>query len=165
LALCLLPWLNCALPLVLTQDAKQSTNFMLLIVGAGAFFVGRIYVLLVAAGSMASWTAIAWRHLPEASWVHYGFAIVTSAIVALLIQESRVRAAEEIFRLSQREFASRLKRAEALGELHHEINNPLQALGDAAYLIKAGNLTVVPLLQESVERIRRVVHATDDYIP
>jgi signal transduction histidine kinase len=110
-------------------------------------------------------TAIAWRHLPEASWVHYGFAIVTSAIVALLIQESRVRAAEEIFRLSQREFASRLKRAEALGELHHEINNPLQALGDAAYLIKAGNLTVVPLLQESVERIRRVVHAMDDYIP
>jgi signal transduction histidine kinase len=165
LALSLLPWSNCALALVLTQDAKQSTNFMLLVIGAGAFFLGRVYVLLFASWSMATWLALAWRHLPDARWVHYGFAVLSSTVVAILIQESRVRAAEEIFRLSEREFAWKLKRAQALRDLHHEINNPLQALSDAAYLIESGDLTVVPLLKDSLDRIRKVVRAMDGYIP
>lgn len=91
MALVCLVLLNCTLHLLLTGDPKQTTNFILLIVGVGSFYVSA-RGLFFSIGLIVTVWVVAFVSIHSGQLVHYSFAIFTASVISLLARYVRMRA-------------------------------------------------------------------------
>lgn len=88
----LLVLINSLLHLLMTAEPMQSTNLVLLVMGAGFLFLSTGWLAASLIATFGGWLAVA-RFVASgaAEWMHFGFALFTASIVAMLIQFARQR--------------------------------------------------------------------------
>lgn len=81
---------NSWLHMVLTHDMLQSTNFMLLIVGVGFFFLSRRWFASFVFLIVLAWaSALYWFAIPLDDIVHFCFGLVSAGLLASLAHYAR----------------------------------------------------------------------------
>ena len=83
--------LNSFLHLYLTSEPRQTTNFMLLAIGVGFFFLSTRWFVLVLVAIIAGWGLVAYRAGPAPAWLHFAFALFTATVLSILVHAVRVR--------------------------------------------------------------------------
>jgi signal transduction histidine kinase len=105
---------NSVLHLYLSSDPVQSTNLMLLVIGAGFFFLSAKWLTTVIAVTIAGWALVCWRAVPSPDWMHFGFGLLTACVLCLLAFVVRCRSLRRLEKLRlQNELQNR--------QLQHEI--------------------------------------------
>lgn len=205
---------NSVTHLLLTGDPKQTTNFMLLIVGAGSFYLSRRWLGVAISLIVAAWW-LAYLRLPARSdFIHYIFALVTATVIAFLTialhrraliaaacfnwkqqqQIALVEAKDEELQKTNLQLEDRVRErtaeleqeierrrvleraafeAEKLAAtgrmaatIAHEINNPLESVGNLLYLIEsnpdvpAETLNRARLAQQELGRVSHIAKQT-----
>lgn len=92
-AMFLLVLLNSLLHLFLTAEPMQTTNLVLLVIGAGFLFLSTSWLAWSLIVTFSGWLAVALtvKSVTAAEWTHLGFALFTASVVAMLIQLVRQR--------------------------------------------------------------------------
>ncbi len=107
-AVCLV-LLNSLLHLWLTADPLQTTNIILLIIAAGLLFLSRTWLLIAYGLCLGGWLAVALLSPPHPSWVHFGFALISSLAVSAIAFSAR---RSSLARLERLRIQDRLQKAE-----------------------------------------------------
>jgi PAS domain S-box-containing protein len=94
----------------------QTTNLMLLAIGAGCFFLSLAWLLLFYAATFAGWAVIAATAPPEPTWLHFGFALVTATGLSAIIYSVRVRTFQRLESLRLQDLARQENLEEALAQ-------------------------------------------------
>lgn len=145
-SLCLL---NATAQMYITGDGHQSTNFGLLLVAMGLFFLSRLYLALSFGLILSVWLSAAYVvDGLEEDGIHFGFMMFLAMVIALLAQEIRLRgtrrliamraeAAERERKLNQALAKAQLyataerenkAKTEFLANMSHELRTPLNAI-------------------------------------
>src|ERR1051326_2746703 len=90
-ALAMVPLFNSFITLYLLSEPQQTTNFMLVIIGAGLFFLSTPWLALVIAVTFLSWLFVVWQAPPSPSWVHFGFAMISATVISFFTHSVRLR--------------------------------------------------------------------------
>jgi PAS domain S-box-containing protein len=85
-----LVWINSLLHLIVTREAHQATNLMLLICAVGIYSLSLRLIYLVIAASLIGWGVIALTIIPESS-LHYLFGFGTASLLAVMSTIFRLR--------------------------------------------------------------------------
>jgi signal transduction histidine kinase len=83
--------LNSVVHMLITHDPKQTTNFILLIVGVGSFYVS-VRGLFFSIGLIVAVWLLAFSTLHSGQMVHYCFAMFTATLISLLARYVRMKA-------------------------------------------------------------------------
>jgi signal transduction histidine kinase len=83
---------NGAIHLLITSDPKQTTNFLLLIVAAGSFYLSRRKLTLAIIFTAGAWWFCFTRLPSRSDILHYVFALITATVIAFLTVALRRRA-------------------------------------------------------------------------
>jgi PAS domain S-box-containing protein len=83
---------NSLLHLSLVSEPQQTTNLMLLAVGAGCLFLSFPWLVLTLVVMAVSWGGVVWSLPPSPSWVHFGFGLLSASVLSLIVHMARVRA-------------------------------------------------------------------------
>lgn len=90
---------NSLLHIYLTAEPEQTTNLLLLIVGSGFLFLSAGWLALIIALTIIGWAGIALLNGYSPAWQHFGFALFTATVLALLVHTVRVRTMRRLERL------------------------------------------------------------------
>lgn len=90
---------NSLLHFYLVARPQETTNLMLLILGAGFVALSFRWLALVSAATLAGWVAVAATSLRSPSWRHFGFALLASTVLSLVVHAARVRTLRRLQRL------------------------------------------------------------------
>ena len=82
--------MNCAMSFYLTSDPKQTTTLILLIIGAGCFFLSAPWLSLVVAGSLGTWFYFVFNAVSPNDWLHFGIGLLISSLLSFFIHGVRV---------------------------------------------------------------------------
>lgn len=82
---------NSLLHLYLTAEPMQTTNLVLLAIGAGFLFLSLSWLGLILLISFLGWIVVALTATSSPEWQHFGFALFTASVLAVLIHLARVR--------------------------------------------------------------------------
>ena len=82
--------LNSAVHLFLTADPQQTLNFIFVLIAAGSLFLSTRWLSWFVLVTLASWLLIAGEAVFVQPWLHFGFALLMSTAVALLIHRFHV---------------------------------------------------------------------------
>lgn len=106
---------NCALHLALTGDPNQTTNFMLLVIGAGSFMLRIRWFVGLVLTVIAVWVSIAVSYRFVGLWGHFAIALLTATLIAVGVFVVRRRTLIELeeTRLQEQEAARRIRDSEA----------------------------------------------------
>jgi PAS domain S-box-containing protein len=132
--------LNSLLHLYLLSEPVQTTNVMLLLIGAGCFFLSSRWLAVVIVTALLGWSVVMWTAPPAPDWRHFGFALLTSTVLSVLVHAVRVRA---LCRLQGMLIQDELRQA----ELAAALASSEASKGELVDMIRA--------VQESEERFRR----------
>ncbi|MBN1955408.1 MAG: PP2C family protein-serine/threonine phosphatase [Anaerolineae bacterium] len=91
--------LNSLLHLALTAEPLQTTNLMLLVIGAGFLLLSTRCLALVITATVIGWLLVVWAAGPSPVWQHFGFALLTSTVLGVLVHTVRVRTLSRLERL------------------------------------------------------------------
>lgn len=118
---------NSAFTLAATGEPSQTTNLMIALITAGFIVLSTPWFALVVVASLGSWLASAWTHGWTSPWVHYAFALVSTAVAASLIHVFHRANLErlETLRISNEEH---LRRAEATAQRAHASESNLRLI-------------------------------------
>jgi PAS domain S-box-containing protein len=72
-------------------EPQQTTNLMLLVIGAGSLFLSTRWLLGFLAATLVGWALVVAGARPAPEWVHFGFALVTASALAAIIHVVRLR--------------------------------------------------------------------------
>ncbi|MCI0692967.1 PAS domain S-box protein [candidate division KSB1 bacterium] len=100
---------NSLVHLGLTSEPQQTTNLMLLAVGVGFLFLSTRWLVLILAATLAGWGGVVWQAAPSPAWLHFGFALFTSSVLAVVVHSARART---LRRLEQLRLQDELRKAE-----------------------------------------------------
>lgn len=81
---------NCAMSFYLTSDPMQTTTLILLVIGAGCFFLSVPWLLLVVAGSLGTWGYFVYSASSPNNWLHFGIGLVIASLLSFFIHGVRV---------------------------------------------------------------------------
>jgi len=107
-------WLNAILHLLLTFEPRQSTNFALLIIGAGCFFLGTGWFALCAGATVVSWVAAVCLAPASRDWVHFGFMLLAGSVLSLLVFTVRLRTFRRLEEMRAQDESRQLDLEEAM---------------------------------------------------
>ncbi len=115
--------INSLLHLYLTAEPQQTTNLVLLIVGVGVFFLSAGWLTLIIVLTLGGWAGLAWMNGFSQAWQHFGFALFTATVLAILVHIVRVRTMKRLERLRLQDEISKagLKTALAAAEEAHRV--------------------------------------------
>ena len=82
---------NCFLHLYFVPEPQQTTNLLLLIVGAGFLFLSTRWLAVAILTTLAGWALLVWRAPPSPNWMHFGFALYMATILSVMVHTVRVR--------------------------------------------------------------------------
>lgn len=136
--------LNSILHMAITQDAKQSTNFVLVILAVGAFFLSRRWAVIGIATAWAAWAGtVAFAAITD-GLVHYTFALLTGTVLAVIAITVRLNALRRAVIAGWAEHQQRVKVEKAEVEIQ-------RANAELEQRVRERTLQ---LQQEAEERIR-----------
>jgi PAS domain S-box-containing protein len=95
-------------------EPRQTTNLMLLVIGAGCFFLSVRWLVGFLAATLAGWAIIAATSLPSHDWNHFGFALASAIALSIIIHTLRVRTYARLEGLRLRDEARNAELAAAL---------------------------------------------------
>ncbi len=132
--------LNSLLHLVLTAEIKQTTNLLLLIVGAGSLLLSTAWFAVLLTATLTGWAAVMLAHpslalAPPSAALHLGIALLSATVLSVLIHNARVRTLRRVQRLRSRD-----------AEQRKELEAALQAA------------------QENEQRYRDLLHSANDLV-
>lgn len=82
---------NSLVHLGVTGDPLQTTNLILLLVGAGFLFLSIPMLVVLIVVTLAGWLILAGPALALPTWRHFGFALLSGAALGLILQATRLR--------------------------------------------------------------------------
>lgn len=82
---------NTLLHLYLTDSVAQSTNVMLLLLGVSFLSLSTRWYTLMMGTVLGGWGVTVWLTLPHDQLVHYGFAVLSAAVLATVVHVARRR--------------------------------------------------------------------------
>lgn len=82
---------NALLHFYITGDIAQSTNIILLLVSIGFLSLSTRWYAAMAGMTVVGWLLTVWMTLPHAQLTHYGFAVVSAAVLATVGHIARRR--------------------------------------------------------------------------
>lgn len=83
--------LNSLLHLSHLSDPQQTTYLILLIIGAGCFFLSTRWLVLVVTATWLGWGLVVWRAAPSPAWLHFGIALFIATVLSVFVYTVRVR--------------------------------------------------------------------------
>jgi hypothetical protein len=87
----LLPLSNSLLHLYLLGDPVQTTNVALVVVGVGCLILSARWLALVLALAVGGWAAVDWLEGGPPAWLHFGFMLLFSVVLSVIVHTVRVR--------------------------------------------------------------------------
>lgn len=87
---------NGLLHLEITDEVRQSSNLMLLMVGVGAVFLNTRWALATGVAILLGWTATVWPTPVDGEVVHYGAGLASATGLAVLVNIARRRAVDRL---------------------------------------------------------------------
>ncbi len=105
---------NSLLHLYLTAEPQQTANLLLLIVGVGVFFLSAGWLTLIIVLTLGGWASLAWMNGFPSSWQHFGFALFTTTVLAILVHIVRVKTMKRLERLRLQDEISKAELKAAL---------------------------------------------------
>lgn len=108
--------MNCSMSFYLTADPKQTTTLILLIIGAGCFFLSFPWLLLVVAGTLGVWSYFLFNASAPNDWLHFGIGLAIASLLSVFIHNVRVNT----YRLQQTMAFEERSHHEALIEAGHK---------------------------------------------
>jgi PAS domain S-box-containing protein len=98
---CMVAWIlgTDLLHLLLLGDPRQTTNLILLTLGTGLFFLSVRWLAFTVVMIWAGWGGVVWVAPPSSEWVHFGFALFSATVLAVLVHAIRLRVYERLERL------------------------------------------------------------------
>jgi PAS domain S-box-containing protein len=140
--------LNTLVHLYLLDDPQETTNVMLVVISAGFLFFSSAWFAAIVTLTLLGWSAVAWAiHMPVPAFQHFGFALLTSAVLATLLHIVWVRALRRLHRMRLRDEVRTAELAEALAGS--------EAARQALEVSKHDLEDTVQAVQESEERFLR----------
>ena len=109
--------INSVLHISLTNDPKQTTNLIIVILAIGSFFLSWPWFATIAGFTIVSWGVIATRSTLDGDWFHFGFGLGIAMIVSFLIHNVRLNG---IRRMHQFRLENDLRRGQ-LSEIRNEL--------------------------------------------
>ncbi len=82
---------NVLLHLFLVLDPMQTASLILLVIGAGLFFLSVRWLALVLATTWIGWGAVVWVAPASPGWLHFGFALYAATVLSVLLHTMRLR--------------------------------------------------------------------------
>jgi two-component sensor histidine kinase/PAS domain-containing protein len=82
---------NSLLHLYLTFEPMQTTNLVLLSLGIGFLFLSLSWLVSTLIITFGGWVVVAAMAAPSPEWTHFGFALFSSCVLAILVHLARVR--------------------------------------------------------------------------
>ena len=83
---------TCVVAMRNNPEPQQTTNFMLLIVAAGALVLSTRWLITFIAATCLSWSVLIWEAPSSPRWIHFGFTLFVASVIAVTIHLIRVRA-------------------------------------------------------------------------
>jgi hypothetical protein len=83
--------LNSVMHLGLTFEPRQSTNFALVIVGAGCFFLRRRWLIASVLSAAVTWICAVSFMPPSPDWLHFAFMLLMATVLSVLVYTVRFR--------------------------------------------------------------------------
>ncbi len=143
---------NGILHLSVTEDPIQTTNLILLVLGVGVIFLDFAWFGVIATLTFAGWILVA-RQVPQSGeWIHFGFTLVFSTVLAGTVLYVRLRNFRHIAELRRKERLRQLELESALAQ-----NEAARKGEEEARRAMEG---AVVQLKESEERFRRLADAS-----
>jgi signal transduction histidine kinase len=159
---------NSLLHLYLTSDPVQSTNLMLLVIGAGFFFLSAKWLAIVITVTIAGWAFVCSRAVSSPDWMHFGFGLLTASVLCVLAFVVRCRSLRRLEKLRlqnelqnqqlQQEIVEHRQAEQALHQAHLELEMRVQQR--TAELERANQMLQVEMSErQRAEKERRQLEA------
>jgi PAS domain S-box-containing protein len=87
---------NSLLHLYLSSEPIQTTNLVLLVISAGFLLLSITWLGWCLLMTLLGWLGVAWTATPSPEWTHFGFALFTACVLAVLIQLAKVRTLKRV---------------------------------------------------------------------
>ncbi len=87
---------NSLLHLYLSAEPMQTTNLVLLVIGAGFLFLSTGWLGFALLVTFISWIGVVLTAAASPQWTHFGFALFTASVLAMVIQLARIRTFKRI---------------------------------------------------------------------
>ncbi len=113
---------SCVLIMRQVPEPHQTTNFMLLLVAAGALILSTRWLIVVIASVCFSWLLLALNAPPSSLWIHFGFALFVATLMAMTFHVVRLRGLRslEALRIKDQARKDKLEVALLVVRLHEE---------------------------------------------
>jgi signal transduction histidine kinase len=147
--------LNTLLHLYLAADPKLTVELVLLVVGAGLVFLSAQWLALVIAVTLVGWGIIVVLLLPPFDWTYLGFALFLATVLAVVIQNSRVRMVRRLVALRLHEEFQKAELEVALASTE-EARRLAETMYDVGRAL-AGTLDLTRVLNLVLERLAELV--------
>jgi len=138
---------NGLLHLGLVRDPVQTTNLMLAVVGAALLLLSRPWFVLTLVVAATGWAAVALSSPPSQAWIHFGFALLSAIVLAIVIHVVWFRAVARLEGLRLRDEARQQELLDTLAASEAARNAVEASRRELAALLEA--------MQRSEERFRR----------
>lgn len=106
---------NSLLHLHLLASPQQTTNLLLLVIGAGSFFLSYRWLALILLLTIVGWLLVLPAASTSSAWVHYGFALFSAGTLSVLIHWVRVRTFRRLESLRLQDERRKLELEKAIG--------------------------------------------------
>ncbi len=82
--------INCSMSFYLTADPKQTITLMLLIIGAGCFFLSVPWLLAVEVCTLGTWSYFVYNAASPNEWLQFGIGLVIASLFSFFIHGVRL---------------------------------------------------------------------------
>ncbi|MBX3747362.1 MAG: response regulator [Verrucomicrobiae bacterium] len=117
----LILWFNSSVHLGLTGQPHDTTNLIVVLIGTAMVLLNRPWFFIIASLSAAAWIAAALIHSDRELWAHFGFALFSSATLAVVMLYARLRDLERIEGLRSLDARHQAKLELALQDTRHQL--------------------------------------------
>ncbi len=182
-------FLNTEMNFFLVPNPRETTNFVLLILGSSMLLLCSWWLYTMYALVLGGWGMVVWSAPPSADWFHFGFALVTSCILGVVVHTVRLRMMRRLESLHivdqhqketlqlalDRAEESRIHAEEAslsksmfLANMSHEIRTPMNGIIGLTEVVLESKLDAqqsdcLRMVQTSADSLLRILNDILDF--
>ena len=147
--------LNSLAHLYLVSEPKQTTNLLLLVVGAGFVFLSARWLAVVMVAAWAGWGAVVALSPSSPEWLHFGFALFIATALSVMVHIVRVRTVRRLESLRWEAEAQKTELAKLLASTREaqRLAETLYGVGRAL----TGTLDLTEVLELVLEHLAGIV--------